>query len=150
MTRMRELQSVLHGGDATRGRELFFTKATCNACHRVDGKGNAIGPDLTNIGKIRTRQDLLEAVVFPSASFARGYESIIVITRAGVTFNGYCGRESFDAIHLVTTDRSEVSIARDDIEEIIPSQVSIMPQGLDRNLTEDELRDVLAFLESNP
>jgi len=147
--RFQELKSALQGGDPIRGRELFFTKATCHACHRVGEKGNAIGPDLTSIGKIRSREDLLEAVVFPSASFARGYEPMMVITRDGLTFSGYCGRETFDAIHLVTADRSTISIARHDIEEIIPSRVSIMPQGLDRSLTEDELRDVLAFLESN-
>ncbi|MEX2309599.1 MAG: c-type cytochrome [Pirellulales bacterium] len=149
VARLQDLERGLRGGDPERGRELFFNKATCHACHRVGDKGNKIGPDLTNIGKIRSRQDLLEAVVFPSASFARGYEPVIVITRAGLTFSGYCGRETFDAIHLVTADRSDVSIARADIEEIVPSQVSVMPQGLDRNLSEAELRDVLAFLESN-
>jgi putative membrane-bound dehydrogenase-like protein len=147
--RLHELTTVQQGGDPKRGRELFFTKATCHACHRVDGKGNTVGPDLTGIGKIRSRQDLLEAVVFPSASFARGYEPLNVVTRDGLTFSGYCGRETFDALHLVTADRAHISIAREDIEEIEPSQVSVMPQGLDRNLSEDELRDVLAFLESS-
>jgi putative heme-binding domain-containing protein len=105
-----------------------------------------LGPDLSRIGEIRTRRDLLEAVVFPSATLARGYEPITVITSAGKPITGIIRRETPREIVLLTADRSEVAVPRDEVDEIAPSRVSIMPQGLDRNLKPDELRDLLAFL----
>src|SRR5690606_21940499 len=74
--RLAELAPVLEGGDAASGKKVYFgLKASCSACHQVGSEGGDIGPALTGIGKIRTPRDLLEAVVFPSASFARGFES---------------------------------------------------------------------------
>ncbi len=58
-----------------RGSALFFgAKASCSACHRIGTRGAAIGPDLSHIGKIRTRRDLGESILFPSLTLARGYE----------------------------------------------------------------------------
>src|SRR5262249_28781892 len=70
--RLEELSPLLDGGEVQRGRELFFAnkKAICATCHAVQGQGGQIGPDLSKIGAIRAPRDLLEAIVFPSASFA--------------------------------------------------------------------------------
>ncbi len=147
--KLRELEPLLSGGDANRGRLVFFgTKAVCTACHQVRGEGGKIGPDLSSIGAIRPPRDLLESVVFPSASFVRGYETYQVTTRGGKVYAGVLARESAEAITLVTTERAEVRIARAEIEVFEPGKVSIMPQGLDAQLTRDELRDLLAFLQS--
>jgi putative heme-binding domain-containing protein len=90
----------------------------------------------------------LEAVAFPSATFARGYEPVTLVTSAGLAMSGIIRRETADEVYLMTADRSEAPIRRDEIEEIEPSRVSIMPQGLDRAMTPDELRDLLSFLTS--
>ena len=88
--RMEELNDALAGGDADRGRSLFFgTKASCSACHRIGEEGGNIGPNLAGIGEIRTRRDLLEAVVFPSASFARNFEPYAVLNKSGITQVGH-------------------------------------------------------------
>ena len=60
-------------------------KAACLSCHAIGYIGGRIGPDLTRIGQVRSERDLLEAVVFPNASFARGYEPVIVRTQSGAT-----------------------------------------------------------------
>jgi putative heme-binding domain-containing protein len=139
----------LDGGDPARGRQVFFSKsAACAACHRVQGQGEEIGPDLSRIGAVRTRHDLLESIVFPSASFARGYEPLVVATKSGRLVQGILSRETAEAITLRTAPREEVRIARSDIEETAPGKVSIMPAGLEKILTQDDLRDVLAFLSS--
>src|SRR5262249_41903340 len=73
--RLLELAPALLGGDPKRGRDVFFgNKVACGACHTVKAEGGQIGPDLSTIGAIRTGRDLLESIVFPSASFVRGYE----------------------------------------------------------------------------
>lgn len=143
--RMKELEFALDGGEATRGHDLFFGKAACGQCHRVGNEGAKACPDLSQIGDIRTRRDFIESIAFPSATIARGYEPVTVIA-GGRTYSGIIRGESTKEIRLLTLGRSEMTIPRDDIEEILPSTVSIMPQGLDRNLTSEELRDVVAYL----
>lgn len=142
-----QLAGSLDGGDVERGRAVFFgNKAACSACHRRESQGGNIGPDLSQIGRIRTRRDLVEAVKFPSASFARGFEPVVIATRDGLTHQGVIGGETGREVTLRTGDRAEIRIPRDEIDELQPSPVSIMPQGLDTVLTQDELRDLLAYL----
>lgn len=144
-----ELEPVLTIGDVKRGKDVFFgKKAACSTCHLVAGQGGQIGPDLTKIGGIRTGRDLLEAVVFPSASFARGFEPFVVATTSGQVFTGILKRETADAIFLVNTERAEIRIRRKDIDQFEPGRVSIMPQGLDSQLTKQALGDLIAFLVS--
>jgi putative heme-binding domain-containing protein len=96
---------------------------------------------------LRSR-DLLESIVFPSASFARGFEPYVVETKAGKSYSGILAREHIDAIYLLTTERIEIRIGRDEIETFAPGRVSIMPQGLDAQLSRRELQDLLAYLQS--
>jgi putative membrane-bound dehydrogenase-like protein len=147
--RLAELESVQSGGRAMQGRLLFFgPKAACAGCHTVTGVGGKIGPDLTKIGAIRTPRDLLESIVFPSSSIVRGYEPYVVLTREGRSYNGILTQASTDAVTLVTTERTELRLPRASIEEMQPSRVSIMPQGLDTQLSRQELSDLIAFLTS--
>jgi putative heme-binding domain-containing protein len=149
--RLEELKDALVDGDAARGRSLFFgSKASCSACHRIGEEGGDIGPNLTGIGEIRTRRDLLEAVAFPSASFARNYEPYTVLNKSGIAHSGIIWRTTSDAIYLITGEGATIRIPSSEIEVdgITPSNVSIMPQGLDRILQLAELQDLLAYLES--
>ena len=92
-----------------RGREVFFgTRATCSTCHTIRSEGGHVGPDLSRIGATRNGRDLLEAILFPSASFARGYEPFVIATDDGRVHTGIINRETSDAIVLVTPDRSEL------------------------------------------
>ena len=147
--RLSELAAQLDGGDVVRGKNLFTIKKTsCIACHTVQGQGAQIGPDLTKVGQIRSRMDILESILFPSASFVRGFESVTVTTTAGLEVTGILSRETPEAIYLKTTQREEVRVPRKDIDELAPSKLSIMPTGLDKVLTVSELRDVVAYLQS--
>lgn len=147
--KLAELKPVLAVGDVARGKEVFHGKrAACVACHLAQGQGGVIGPDLTKIGGIRTGEDLLEAIVFPSASFVRGYEPFTITTADGKLHNGIIARESADALYLVTAERNEVRIPRTAVDTIERGKVSIMPQGLDAQLSRDELSDLIAYLRS--
>jgi putative heme-binding domain-containing protein len=147
--RIDELEPLASGGSLEQGRDIFFgAKASCSACHAINNKGGGVGPDLGKIGAIRSGRDLLESIVFPSASFARGFEPYVVETKAGKTHSGILSRESSDAIYLLTTERVEIRVGRDEIESFVPGRVSIMPQGLETQLSRSELRDLLAYLQS--
>jgi putative membrane-bound dehydrogenase-like protein len=140
----------LVGGDPVRGKEIFYGKqALCSSCHRAGPeKENDIGPDLRRIGEVRSPRDLLEAILAPNASIARGYETKSIVTKAGKIYSGVIRSETAETITLYNTQREAIRIPRHDIDEIVPSSVSIMPRGLERSLTPDDLRDLLAWLGS--
>jgi putative heme-binding domain-containing protein len=150
LQRLQELgKVVLTGGDPKRGRTVFRdNRALCITCHRIGSEGDSIGPDLSRIGATRTPADLLEAIVVPSASFARGFEPFIVSTTKGQIHAGIISRQTSDAVFLRKADRSEVRIPRSEVEEVTPSKESIMPKGLDGILTTEEMRDLIAYLAS--
>lgn len=147
LARLDDLLALLDQGDPQRGRDVFFAeKSKCSACHRIQSQGGRIGPDLSTIGRNRSPQDLLESIVFPSASFVRDYEPKSVITIDGRVYSGLIARETGDTLFLQQQAGEPVRIPVDQIEEIAASTVSIMPSGLDKALTENELADVIAYL----
>jgi putative membrane-bound dehydrogenase-like protein len=147
--KLEQLLTSVKKGDVRRGQAVFNgTKASCSACHAIGYLGGNVGPDLTTIGKIRSERDLLESIVFPSASFVRSYEPVLVTLKDGKAHNGLIRQDGPDEILLATGINQEVRIARKDIEEIQPSKVSIMPAGLDQQLGPQELADLIAFLKA--
>ena len=102
------------------------------------------------IGGIRSERDLLEAIVFPSASFVRSYEPVwVVATKDGKLFNGVVRKDAPEEIVLALGGQSgSPDRPRDPIEEMQPSKVSVMPAGLDQQLTVRELADLVAFLKA--
>jgi putative heme-binding domain-containing protein len=146
--RLESLRGKLAGGDATRGEQVFMgEKSKCSSCHRVGKKGKAVGPDLTTIGANRSASDLLESIVFPSASIVRDYESHKVLTADGHVLTGLVIAESTDTIELQQSNGDKVKIHQDDVEQISASSVSVMPAGLDEALTEQDMLDVVRYLQ---
>ena len=136
-------------GDIRRGQAVFnSTKAACVACHKLGYLGGNVGPDLTSLGAARTERDLLESIVYPSASFVRSFEPMIVATKSGEELSGVLKKDAPDEIVLATGPGSEVRLARNDIIEMRPGTVSVMPQGLDEQLTRQELSDLVTFLKN--
>ncbi len=144
-----ELLAQLKGGDVRRGQAIFNNpKAACSSCHAIGYLGGKLGPDLTTVGQIRTERDLLESIVYPSASFVRSYEPMIVVTKSGEELSGVLRSDSANEVVLATGADTEVRLARRDVAEMRPGTVSVMPQGLDEQLSRSELSDLLAFLKS--
>ena len=147
--RLEQLVATLSAGDIRRGQLVFHSeKAACYSCHAIGYRGGNVGPDLTRIGSVRSDRDLLEAIVFPSVSFVRSFEPIAVATQDGKVYNGLIRGETADELILATGVNQEARIARRDIDEIRPSTVSVMPAGLDQQLTPQELADLVAFLKA--
>jgi putative membrane-bound dehydrogenase-like protein len=142
-----DLLPLVHKGDVRRGQLVFAReKAACSSCHQFGYKGGRIGPDLTKIGAIRAERDLLEAILFPSASFVRSYEPVQVVTKSGKVHNGLVKSDAPDEVVLVLSATETVRVPRDQIEEMRPGTVSVMPAGLDKQLTPQDLADLVAFL----
>ena len=92
---------------------------------------------------------MLEAIVYPSASFVRSYEPVKVTTKDGIVHNGILKKDAPDEIILVLAADKEVRIPRSEIDEFRIGTVSIMPAGLDQQLTKQDLADLIAFLRAN-
>ena len=147
--RIETLLPTLQDGDVARGQAVFNSaKVACISCHAIGYMGGRIGPDLTRIGQVRSERDLLEAILYPSASFARGYEPVVIRTRSGQVHTGVLRSNDLPDEVVVATERDETRIPRRDIIDMQPGTVSLMPQGLADQLTRQELADLLAFLRS--
>ena len=147
--RLQELSKSLVGGDVKRGQALFQrSKAACSACHAIGYVGGKVGPDLTKIGAIRTELDLLESIVFPSASIARSYETTLFQTSDGRTVQGLIREETPEAFVVVTGLNQEARVVKAEIEAQRPGELSVMPSGLDQQFTPAELADLIAYLKA--
>lgn len=142
---LKEIEASLGDGVLDNGRALFFGKATCYTCHKIGSEGGQFGPDLTSIQRDRSTHDLLEAIVYPSASFVREYETYKVNTPAG-EHTGIVKSKTPEEIILATSLQSAIRIPNADIKGTAISDVSMMPQGLDKLLTKKEMADLMAFL----
>ncbi len=149
--RLDELAAFLPKGDARRGEKLFNRRdrSKCITCHLKGEKGVRLGPDLTWIGAIRSERDLLEAVVFPSASIARYHEVVNVVTKDGKAVSGLMVKETVDEMFLSSAEGDVKAVAFQDIELARYSNVSLMPEGLDKLLKPEEIADLVAYLKAS-
>jgi putative heme-binding domain-containing protein len=142
------LLAWVRDGDQRRGQLLFNSqKAACSTCHAIGYHGGRIGPDLTSIGQIRNERDLLEAILFPNASFPRGYEPVVVTTTTGAVHSGVLREDQQDALVVTTAASEEIRIPKASVADVQPGTVSLMPAGYGQQLTPHELGDLVAFLK---
>jgi len=137
-------------GDAARGKAVFFDAdgVTCKNCHRVQREGKEIGPELTTIGKKLSRVQLLESILQPSKLIEPRYVTYLVETKDGQTLTGIMLEK--DEAHVVLKDAQDktIHIPTVAIEQLVPQQQSLMPDLLLRDLTAQQVADLLAYLGS--
>jgi quinoprotein glucose dehydrogenase len=138
---------LLTGGDAEKGRQIFFekTEVSCVRCHAVGGLGGAVGPELSKIGSAKDRAYLLEAIIDPNIAIAEGFETQLILDIEGVTHFGIVKQETDDFVELMNADGQRLRVPQDEIEERRRGQSS-MPTGLQEKLTSRELRDLVEYL----
>jgi putative heme-binding domain-containing protein len=136
-------------GDAVRGAAVF-EKAACAKCHRYDGRGEAIGPDLTTVSLRFRKQEILEAILFPSHVISDQYASQTVETDDGKTYTGIVGSAGEDAVVILQANAEKVTVPKSQIVGTYPAQKSAMPDGLLNELTLEEIADLFAYLGTTP
>src|SRR5262249_48477586 len=124
-------------GDAIRGENLFQQRA-CQTCHSGT---RALGPALTGVANRLARADLLNAIIDPSRDVAPAYRTTVIETRDGQLHTGIVAFESADGIILQTGATTTIRIATEDILSRLPSNRSLMPNGLLKDLKPAELAD---------
>jgi putative membrane-bound dehydrogenase-like protein len=147
---IREL--VQMRGDAGKGRLVFARSANdnaatkCTTCHRVQGQGQWVGPDLSTIGTKYGKEELLRSILYPSAAIGYNYKSNVLSLADGRVLTGLIVEEAPDRIVLKTADGKRQVVRPADVEERKVTEVSLMPEGLAEAMTDRDLADLLAFL----
>jgi putative membrane-bound dehydrogenase-like protein len=131
------------GGDAGRGCEVF--QKNCASCHRFAGRGRAVGPDLSGIGK-KSREELLVALLDPSRAVVEGYEAYSVFLETGELLTGVLASETATALTLRRADGIEDSIPRSAIRSLSATGLSLMPEGIEEVIPPSEMIHLLEFL----
>jgi len=134
-------------GNAADGHAVY--KEHCGKCHKLFGEGEEIGPELTTANR-KDRQYMLTSTVDPSSFIRKEYLSVQVITVDGRILTGLVHKETPSAITLVNSQVEYTTIPRDDIDEMVPSQISQMPEDILKPLKPQQLRDLFSYLESTP
>jgi putative membrane-bound dehydrogenase-like protein len=133
--------------DVAHGREVFVR--VCSTCHTHRGIGGNVGPDLTGIRNQPADAILLHLIV-PNYEVAPAYQALTVATQDGRSLTGRLAAETDTSVTLRTTFGSEETILRRDIAGLTASGVSLMPDGLERAMTKQEIADLIGFLKSTP
>lgn len=145
---MSQFKSALElTGDIERGKVVFRNK--CATCHKQDGVGNEVGPNLDSLTN-RTPEALFEAILDPNAGVEAKYVSYAAITVDGRVRTGIIALETGNSITLLGADGKSEVILRSDIEELRSTGKSLMPEGLEAELSPQDLADLLKMLSQKP
>lgn len=131
-------------GDGVKGREVFVQR--CFACHRADGLGVLVGPDLVTV-KGRGRAGLMEAILDPAREVAPQYVGYVVETKEGQTLTGVIKEDGASGMTLLLMGGAEVVIPRSEVRRVSAAGSSFMPEGLEAGMSEQEMADLLTFIE---
>ena len=144
ISRLRELMTREHleKGDASRGRLLFYQ--TCFKCHQLYGEGGRVGPDLTGSGRKQVDY-LLTNLLDPSAEVDAAYKLTTIITTAGRLYSGFVIYQD-DRVVRLRTQNADVQLQMKEVDEIVPTNKSMMPEGMLRELKDDQIRDLFLYL----
>lgn len=138
-------ESLVKNGDVDRGRAVF--QKNCAACHQVHDVGKQVGPD------IAARQDksnagLLREILDPNRAVDQRYAEYVAVTNDGIVKNGVLVEETGNAITLRGQQAEQTTLLRSQLESLTSSGKSLMPEGLENQITPDEMSDLLSFLAS--
>ncbi|MBI1915191.1 MAG: neutral/alkaline non-lysosomal ceramidase N-terminal domain-containing protein [Planctomycetes bacterium] len=136
-------ESLSLKGDAGHGRAVFLK--SCAVCHRLGNEGNVVGPDLAALSD-RSPQALLVAILDPNRAVEDRYINYLAVTTNGRTFNGILAGETAASITLRNQEGKEQVLLRRDLEQLTNTGLSLMPEGVEKDLSKQDLADLMSYL----
>ena len=147
-------------GDAKKGEAIFWDQAGCGSCHMVRGRGGRLGPDLSRVGAARSAEYLEESVREPSKQLSDGlvdpnnhygnplvYDTVTVMTKSGETVKGVAKNEDTFSIQMMDMRQQLRVFLKKDLKEVKHERTSLMPAYSEEQVSAEQLRDVVAYLE---
>ena len=139
--------ALARSGNSDRGLAIYEKR--CSICHRFGQSGHAVGPDLVSVQN-KSPADLLIAILDPSREAQPNYVAYTVVTRQGTVYNGIIAAESAAGVTLRRAEGKEDRILRSQIDELVSTGKSLMPEGLEKDIPPDQMADLIAFIKSLP
>jgi putative heme-binding domain-containing protein len=130
-------------GDRAKGTAIFAK--TCAACHRLHDLGHEVGPDLAALSN-KTPHYLLTAILAPNQNVETRYIEYLAVTKSGRTFTGILASETATSITLKGQEGKEQVLLRTELDELQSTGKSLMPEGLEKDLSRQDLADLIAYL----
>ncbi|EEF57559.1 DUF7133 domain-containing protein [Pedosphaera parvula] len=142
-------RETLYGGNAEEGKKVFLERpeASCVRCHKINGEGGEVGPELAGIITRKDRQYILESILYPNKQIAPGFESIVVKTKAGQSIAGILKSEDAQELVIITPDDGPTKVKTSEITSREKGQ-SAMPEGMGNILAKQDIRNLIEFLAS--
>ncbi len=134
-------------GDIARGR-MLLTK-TCQQCHRYGAIGHQVGPDLVSVQN-KSPADLLIAILDPNREAQPNFQTYTALTKQGTIFTGIISTETAASLTLKRAEAKEDVVLRDTLDELLSNGVSLMPEGLDKDIDQQQLADIIAAIKNGP
>jgi putative membrane-bound dehydrogenase-like protein len=132
--------------DSAHGKAVF--KKVCATCHRLENEGTEVGPDLLSALRNKSRETLLNDILDPSREVDGRYINYQITTKTGRVFTGLIAAETATSVTLRRAEKAEDTILRNQIEEIQGTAKSVMPDGLEMQLSKQDLADVIGYLQA--
>jgi putative heme-binding domain-containing protein len=132
-------------GDSGKGADVF--DRVCSKCHQLNGKGKEVGPDLATI-RNRSPQLILPDIIMPNRSIAQGYESYVVETKSSGIIEGVLGPQTPTTFTIRHEDGKQDIIRREDILDMRVTNLSAMPADLDKQVSVEQMADLLRYLKT--
>jgi putative heme-binding domain-containing protein len=136
-----------YGGRAAEGRKVYDTDAACAACHSLGDGRRTLGPDLSKIGEKYDKQAMLDDILNPNGAIGPEYITTVFTMKNGSTVSGLITGETATEVTIAVGTESQ-RLRTSDIASRKPVQVSSMPEGLLRNLSLQQIADLLEFLST--
>jgi putative membrane-bound dehydrogenase-like protein len=133
-------------GDVKRGQEVF--RKNCATCHRLAGIGVEVGPNIADAERTRTAEALLTDILNPNAAIDANYINYEVTLKSGKVLSGLIASETAASLTLKRAENQTDTVLRQDIEEVRSTGTSLMPEGLEKSITVEEMADLLGFLKN--
>lgn len=133
-------------GDAVKGKQIFESKGGCLECHRVNGRGSRVGPDLSDVGELRRPAEIEQSLLDPGAVILPQNRIVTIATRDGKSIRGRLLNQDTQSIQVLSTDEILMSIARERIRTVTEDRSS-MPSFREK-LAPQELTDLISYLAS--
>ncbi len=132
-------------GDSDNGRAVF--QKNCAVCHRIADLGVNVGPDISDT-RVKTPEALLNDILNPNQAIDSNYVGYVIATRDGNVIDGVIAAETASSVTLRRAEDKTDVILRRDIEEIRSTGKSLMPEGLEKDITLQEMADLITFLKN--
>lgn len=145
--RAKASRAASSAGNAANGRSIFAGKGNCASCHRVDGLGARLAPDLSDIGRLRHSTDLERSIVEPDALIIPSSRFVRLVTRDGATTTGRLLNQDIFTVQVLDSKEQLRSLQRADLRELTFIDKSPMPSYRDK-LSRQELADLVSYLVS--